>query len=267
MATEVAIAEIVTNGRHRKDMGELDGLCRSIEEVGLLQPIVLGPGQKLIAGRRRIAAFKKLGRDKIPAVILKRLSEAAISLKAERDENICRKDFTPSEAVAIGRALEELEKPNAKERQSMAGPSHGQGHKSASVNFTEPAVTGSTRDIVGNAVGMSGPTYNRAKAVVEAAESDPETFGAIAEEMDRTGKIHPAYDRVMQLKGKANGETNEKPKPRRRTLAQGRPSAYEIKAALAALRQLEDALTRIGLTRSVVKPIETIRSEIENARD
>jgi len=36
---------------------------------------------------------------------------------AERDENVCRLDFTPSEAVALAGRLEALERPKAKERQ------------------------------------------------------------------------------------------------------------------------------------------------------
>jgi hypothetical protein len=45
-------------------------------------------------------------------------TDAALLLQAERDENTCRKDFTPSEAVAIGKELEELERPKAAERKS-----------------------------------------------------------------------------------------------------------------------------------------------------
>ena len=33
------IDTIVVGVRHRKDMGDIDGLMRSIEEVGLLQPV------------------------------------------------------------------------------------------------------------------------------------------------------------------------------------------------------------------------------------
>jgi len=38
---------------------------------------------------------------------------ASDRLRAERDENQCRKDFTPSELAALGRQLEELERPKA----------------------------------------------------------------------------------------------------------------------------------------------------------
>lgn len=71
-------------------------------------------------------------------------------------------DFdTPSEAVAMGRAIESLEKPKAKERQAKAGPREGRGAKSGSENFTEPVARGDTRDLVGKAVGMSGVIYER----------------------------------------------------------------------------------------------------------
>lgn len=46
---------------------------------------------------------------------------------AERDENTCRKDFTPSEMVALAERLEELERPKAAERKADAGRSAAPG--------------------------------------------------------------------------------------------------------------------------------------------
>jgi len=86
-----------------------------------------------------------------------------------RDENDCRVPFSPLEAVAMGRALEELEKPKAQERQSVAGKERGRG-KIASGKFTEAK---QTRDIVGEAIGVSGMTYQRAKAVAFAGLNRP----------------------------------------------------------------------------------------------
>jgi ParB-like chromosome segregation protein Spo0J len=45
-------------------------LASSIAEIRLLHPIVVHPDGKLIAGRRRLEAFKTLGRDDIPATVL-----------------------------------------------------------------------------------------------------------------------------------------------------------------------------------------------------
>jgi len=47
---------------------------------------------------------------------------------------------------------------------------------------------------------MSGRTYEKAKAVVEAAEADPDTFGPVVQEMDETGKVDPAFRTVREQK-------------------------------------------------------------------
>src|SRR5581483_8265514 len=100
--------------RHRKDLGNIAALANSIKELGLLNPITVTPDLTLIAGHRRLAAVKELGWMDIPAhmVDLKNL------VRGEHDENTCRKDFTPSEAVAISKALEELERPRAARRKA-----------------------------------------------------------------------------------------------------------------------------------------------------
>jgi len=64
------IADIRIGERHRKDMGDIEELARSIDEIGLLQPIVVEPDGTLIAGERRIRACLMLGWEEIPAKIL-----------------------------------------------------------------------------------------------------------------------------------------------------------------------------------------------------
>ena len=62
-------------------------------------------------------AIRELKWERVTVHIVHDMDGALKLLQAERDENTCRKDFTRSEAVAIGKAIEELEKPKAKERQ------------------------------------------------------------------------------------------------------------------------------------------------------
>ena len=50
------IANIKIGTRHRKDLGDIDGLAASIQQVGLLHPLVVTPGLTLLAGERRLAA-------------------------------------------------------------------------------------------------------------------------------------------------------------------------------------------------------------------
>lgn len=112
----VRINDVRVGDRHRKDMGDLSNLAHSIAEVGLLHPIVVTQDCVLIAGERRIEACRLLGWDTIEATIAANLNEAMLALKAERDENTCRKDFAPSEAVAMADKLEPFERQAAKER-------------------------------------------------------------------------------------------------------------------------------------------------------
>lgn len=183
------ISRIVTEGRYRQELGDIAALAQSIRDVGLLHPIVVTPDGRLIAGARRLAACKSLGWADIPVTVVD-LDEI---MRGEHAENVYRKDFTPTEAVAIGRALEVRERGKAKERQAT-----GWGDHSGSGKLPEPEwKRGDTRDKVGAAVGMSGRTYEKAKEVVDAAESKPETFGDLPELMDTKG-VDRAFKEVRQ---------------------------------------------------------------------
>src|SRR3972149_2959143 len=84
----------------------LDALALSIQEVGILQPIVVrraGPGFELIAGERRLRAAKKAGLATIPAVI--RESDDTESLREALIENIHREDLNPVELADAYREL------------------------------------------------------------------------------------------------------------------------------------------------------------------
>jgi len=108
-ASSRPIAEIKTGQRHRHDHGDIDGLAENIAEIGLLHPIVIRPDGRLIAGARRLRAFKRLKRDNLEKVVL-----------GEYSENTFRKSFTPSEMVEIADDIEPLQMLEAKKRQ-LAG--------------------------------------------------------------------------------------------------------------------------------------------------
>lgn len=174
----IAIADVVIGERVRKDLGDIEALVVSIrDEVGaLMQPIVLGPGDQLVAGFRRLEACKRIGWTEIDFVRPLTRDDAITLLRAERDENECRKSMTASELVALGRRLEELERPKARERQ-LGGLRQGDQPPSGS---TEPH--GSTDRIVGEALGMSPSGYKRAKTVVNATEDADQDVADVARE-------------------------------------------------------------------------------------
>src|SRR5262249_20945426 len=107
-------------------------------------------------------------------------------LQAERDENTCRLDLAPSEALALAQELEPYEHREAQERMRTGKPS-------------EKFSRGRALDRIAGAVGTSRATLTKIQAVTQAAEQDPARFGPIAEEMDRTGKVDRAYRQVRAL--------------------------------------------------------------------
>ena len=96
--------------RNYFDDTKLEELVTSIEEHGVLQPVVVqkaDSGYELIAGERRWRASKKLGLKKIPAVI-REVSDAQ-SLEIAIIENIHRQDLNPiEEAEAYARLANEF---------------------------------------------------------------------------------------------------------------------------------------------------------------
>ncbi len=90
------------------DEKELEGLMASIEENGLLQPITVTKSDdcyRLIAGERRLRAFRKLGRTRIPAIVTDADETKAAVLAVI--ENIQRSDLDYfEEALAIRQLIE-----------------------------------------------------------------------------------------------------------------------------------------------------------------
>ena len=60
-----------------------------------------------------------------------------------------------------------------------------------------PAIKRKTRDIVGGLFGISGRSFDKLRAVTDAAKADPERFGDLVKEMDRTGNIDRAYRNML----------------------------------------------------------------------
>lgn len=186
------ISQIKVGQRFRKELGSLNELKESIEEIGLLHPIVTDEQGTLIAGFRRLEACKQLGWTHIPVhvVPLKDL------LKGEFHENAVRKDFTCSEVVAIKRALE----PQLKAE-------HPQGkHNSSSAKFADER----PRNIIGKYVGLSGFQIEKAEKIVKAAEDKPEEFTKLLQSID-AGKTSIEYG-YQQVK-KAEKHNNPPPLP------------------------------------------------------
>ena len=52
------ISDIRIGQRFRKDLGDIDTLAKSIQEIGLIHPIAVTCDLDLVAGRRRLEAWR-----------------------------------------------------------------------------------------------------------------------------------------------------------------------------------------------------------------
>lgn len=113
---EIAISDITPN-RHQPrvyfDEESLGELTASILQIGVLQPILVRPGEsgvgyELIAGERRWRAAQRAGLGSIPAII--RHTDDLAAVEQALVENLHRQDLTAlEEAAAYQQLIEDFE--------------------------------------------------------------------------------------------------------------------------------------------------------------
>jgi N6-adenosine-specific RNA methylase IME4/uncharacterized ParB-like nuclease family protein len=105
---DLALCDASLRGRP-VDQAAVKALAASIAENGLLNPITVRrvkvsrsgrpvDGFEVVAGWHRVKAFRRLGRETIPAFVVE-LDDMRAEL-ALIDENLCRNDLTPAERAA-----------------------------------------------------------------------------------------------------------------------------------------------------------------------
>jgi N6-adenosine-specific RNA methylase IME4 len=216
---ERPIASITVGKRIRRDMGDIAGFASRIAKVGLIHPVVIKPDGLLVAGERRLEAYKHLGMSEVPV----RVVEVDDIEAAEIAENTDRKDFLPSEIDAIRRRDEAKLKAAAKARMALGG----RGKKGAKVSQPLRAT-----DKIGAYAGVSGRTVEKIAAVVDAAEAEPEKFKHLLQQMDDTGRVNGVFKRLRVMKQAAQIRAEPPPLPGRgpyRVIVADPPWPYEIR--------------------------------------
>jgi N6-adenosine-specific RNA methylase IME4 len=176
-------------------------------------------------------------------------------LNAGRGRPRFRKDFTLSEAVAIKRALEPIEKAAAKERQGTRTDKHLE-------NFSTSS-HGRALDKVAAVVGKHRTTLAKAEAVVDAAAIAPERFGKLLEDMDRSGRVNGPYRRLKNIKAAEANRAEPPPLPNRGPYRAGMvdiPWAYEPDDENAAERGVLPYPT-LSIEQACTLPVASILQE------
>jgi len=194
MVGKIPVDDIKIEKRIRRELGDIEALAEDIEKNGLINPPVITPDRKLIAGERRLRACKMLGWEEIEVRIME-VENYRDKLRLEISENENRKSFTFSEKMDWAEKLERVERIKAEKR--MKNPTQ---------NFAEG---GETREKVADRAGFGNrETYRKAKYIIENA--DEELINELDEEEI---SIHSAYKKLKKEKDrlkKSNEDLTEK---------------------------------------------------------
>lgn len=122
-----------------KDNEELQALCDSIREYGVLSPLLARPtedGYEIISGHRRKAAALRLGLDKLPVLVRDMTDDEAVILMV--DSNLQRENLLPSEkAFAYKMKLEAIKHQGKTTSRQLGEKSWSVTQVSADVNESE----------------------------------------------------------------------------------------------------------------------------------
>jgi len=185
-----------------------DNFVESVNENGVIEPLVATTERQIISGHRRWIAAKSTDVNTIPV----RLCEFDDDL-AEREALIefnRQREKTPGQIVNEFEEMLEIEQERAKERRKDAGEQFGKG----SGNVSETFEGGEARDKAAEKVNadVSGRTLEKGKKVKDKAESDDEPDEVKEAAQDawdglQSGdeSFHSAHEQVKQ----AERETKE----------------------------------------------------------
>jgi len=145
----ISIQDIeISLGRRPVDASKVKDLVKSINEVGLINPITLTRDNRLIAGAHRVQAFKDMGLTEIPFTYLEKDDDLLIEL-AEIDENLVRGELHFLEQSRV------LERRKEIYEQLYPETKHGGDRKSENFKWNQVPL-----DFKGNQIPLdsSGPT-------------------------------------------------------------------------------------------------------------
>ncbi len=241
---ERAIDSIVVGARQRTDLGDLDPLKRSIERLGLLQPITISPDGTLICGRRRLEAIRELGWPTVRVWVRSGISDRLNSLLAWQDENTLHKPLSVIEAADLYRELRVVMAEDAERRQRATrfGATSEDGDGGA--DSAPPSPPGKTRKQAAETITGSA-SYTRLEQInaledIANGDDQPDAIRDLARaglDEIRGGKpVSSVHENVMTVKRQSDADeldrlarealerirkprsrrTNAKPPPRRK---------------------------------------------------
>ncbi len=275
ISAPIRLGNIKTTGDVRGTEAEMKTLMASMKEVNQLQEVVLNSRHELIAGRRRLEAARRLGWTHIRASIMDCLDDAIKALKAERDENCpgCRVALSRKELLELGRKLEALENPEAAARKAATQAKKNAG-KVGEGKFPSPETRGKVKDKVGEVLGMSGRTLQKAQQIIDAAQKEPDRYLDLAEKVQQDKQpIDPVYEEFKARRDEQSRDKVGEPIPKRLVKVFNDPWRADVATAIEGLLVTVMAEVRrrdkedIWLDPGIIQSLEAASSEVESAAE
>jgi hypothetical protein len=180
---------------------------QSIQENGVLTPILIDTDDRIISGHRRVQAAKRAGLSTVPVTV------QAFDSDLERLETLIhsnrQRSKTVSQKLREAEAIKAIEQKRAKQRQGT--------RTDTSCSDEQEVDTGLTRDRVAYRVGFgSGTSYHRATTVREATNSDSDAVATIAQQQlekldNEQQSITGAHAAVKDIQQQVNRSQSESP--------------------------------------------------------
>lgn len=101
---QMPIGSILVSPNGDAHATDLDGLVASIRTKGVLQPLIVAPDGRLLAGRRRLEAARRAGLNLVPVRVCEVTSERS-AIEIGLVENVERSDLDPLTRAKAYRAL------------------------------------------------------------------------------------------------------------------------------------------------------------------
>ena len=194
------------------------------------------------------------------------------ALRAERDENVCRKPMTASELVALGQEIERMERPKADERKAEGVREGGYARWGGASSSREvqalPKSRTNTDAVVADALGLGETTYYRMKGVVQIADG---TIPTAPEVQEVARKELRDLDAGTSSPGRAYSKIRDamkpKPEPGPANLAMLQPPKYGPRRKhLQMLNAMEASLAGLSLAASEIQALDGTVTKEEAAR-
>lgn len=210
------------------DDKRIDELCQTIQTHGIIQPIVVRKKDgryELIAGERRLRAVKKMGLEKIPAII--RIMNDTQAASVSLIENLQREGLSPIEEAIAYKKLIEI---HGLTQESLA-QRLGKGQSTIANKLRLLHLAKEAQDAL-----LAGKITERHARALLSLPKEEIQVNLLQEIIDKGYNVKQTEERVKKLLSK-----QKRVKPKRKAISR------DVRIAVNTIRQSVDMVKKTGM--------------------